>query len=337
MLSALGLAIRDADVSARDSAAVETSAAARRAPRPSAWPAVGALGAVLVVVGLVTYQPVFVIGLVAIAAAGAEWTVLAWSERASASDSFNAEARSRLSHAIEFPVLGGLLAIVIGYAFSRIFLFVSKSGGPLVLGIAAVLILAAGFLFAARPTKGAAVYGVAGIALVALVAGGAFTALRGERESHHIESTGDLAAHGLCATAEHTAADERASQTVAATANTSAEMVLGADGTLVANVIGFNSPQDTVTLARGASSNVLFRNDSDVARRLVLDLGERPVVVNGEETDELMPDQLCTALVEPGGTQIMTFSIGPATVGTDNDFGFFVPGVDGQRIPVVVP
>ena len=50
-----------------------------------------------------------------------------------------------------------------------------------------------------------------------------------------------------------------------------------------------------------------------------------------------MPNQLCTALVEPGGTQIMTFSIGPATVGTDNDFGFFVPGVDGQRIPVVVP
>ena len=83
----------------------------------------------LVVVGLVTYQPVFVIGLVAIAAAGAEWTVLAWSERTSGSDSFNAEARGRLSHAIEFPVLGGLLAIVVGYAFSRIFLFVSRAAG----------------------------------------------------------------------------------------------------------------------------------------------------------------------------------------------------------------
>lgn len=337
VLSAVSLAIREADVPAGDIAAIEIAPAARRAPRPSAWPLVAALGAVLVVIGLVTYQPVFVIGLVAMAAAGVEWAVLAWSERASGSDRFNAEARSRLSNAIEFPVLGGLIAIVVGYAFSRIFLYVSKTGGPMVLGVAALLILGAGFLFAVRPAKGAAVYGVAGIGLVALVAAGAFSALQGERASHHVESTGTLAEAGLCDTAEHTHADERASQTVAATANAAAEVVLRDDDTLVAYIVPFRDPHDSVTLARSASSMVLFRNHSDHARRLVLDLGERPVIVDGNETDELMPNQLCTALVEPGGVQAMTFSIGAATTGTDNDFGFFVPGVDGQRLPVVVP
>lgn len=337
VLGALSLAIRDADVSARETEAIETAPAARRAPSPSFWPAIGALGAVVVLVGLVTYQPVFIFGLVLIAVAGIEWVVLAWSERASASNNFNAEARRRLSHVIEFPVLGAVLALVVGYAFSRIFLFVSKNGGPVVLGVAALLILSAGALFAARPAKSTVIYGVAGIALVALVAGGAFTALRGERETHHIETTADLSERGECATPERTPADEHASQTVAAKANTAAELRLLDDHTLVAEIIGFATPQTTVTLGRGTSTNVLFHNDSDEDRRLVLDLGERPVVVDGDETDEMMPHQLCTALVEPGGTQIMTFSIGPATVGTDNDFAFFVPGVDGQRIPVVVP
>ena len=55
VLTAINLYTRDADVSAMDSAALTDSAAAHRAPWPSLWPAIGALGAVLVVVGLVTY------------------------------------------------------------------------------------------------------------------------------------------------------------------------------------------------------------------------------------------------------------------------------------------
>ena len=65
-----------ADVSAMDTAARPRS---RRPPRPPPGPACGrwsrALGGVLVVVGLVTYPPVFIFGIIALLAATVEWMV----------------------------------------------------------------------------------------------------------------------------------------------------------------------------------------------------------------------------------------------------------------------
>ena len=106
VLTAINLYTRDADVSAMDSAALTDSAAAHRAPWPSLWPAVGALGALLVVVGLVTYPVVFVLGIVALLAATVEWMLQAWSERASGDETYNSEVRQRFAHPAEFPVLG---------------------------------------------------------------------------------------------------------------------------------------------------------------------------------------------------------------------------------------
>ena len=65
-----------------------------------------ALGAVLVVVGLVTYPVVFMFGIIALLAAAVEWMVQAWSERASADVAFNADVRGRIAHPLEFPILG---------------------------------------------------------------------------------------------------------------------------------------------------------------------------------------------------------------------------------------
>ena len=182
VLTVINLYTRDADVSALDEIALTDSPAAHRPPWPSLWPIVGALGGVLLAVGLVTYPVVFMLGIVALIAAVVEWTLQAWSERASGDRSYNTEVRERFAHPAEFPVLAALGFGVIVYSFSRIMLSLSKTGGPAAFGTIAALVLGAGFLVAFRRNLGNAVIaGVAAVAVLALVAGGIAAAISGER------------------------------------------------------------------------------------------------------------------------------------------------------------
>jgi hypothetical protein len=341
LLAGINLYTRDADVSSMDPAAAVESAAAASPPGPSMWPLVGAVGGVLVVVGLITYPVIFIFGLVALLAATVEWMVQAWSERASADARFNEGVRERIAHPLEFPILGAVALGIVIYSFSRIMLFLSKTGGPAVFIVIAALILVGGFLFAYRPSlRGGAIAGVLAIAAVGLVTGGIVAALEGERETEAHETTGDLADEGECATPEETEADENASQNVAAKANVTAEIFLESDGTLVAHSEGVDVPRTTLDVVRNTPTNVLFHNESDAERRLVLDLGTRPEVdeATGETVpDAVVPNQICTALADEGGSQFLTFSIAQPSLGAEIPYRFVVPGVDGAEIEVIVP
>ena len=340
-LAGINMYVRDSDVSSMDTTALTQSAAAAPVPGPSGWPIVGALGGVLVVVGLVTYPVVFIFGILALLAAAAEWMVQAWSERASADVVFNDNVRSRIAHPLEFPILAAIGAGILIYSFSRIMLFLSKSSGPAVFAAIAALLLAGGFVIAFRPSLRTGAIGVVCVvAALGLVTGGVSAALEGERELHPHETTGALADDGECETPEETEADEHASQTVAAKANLTAEVILRDDETLVAENLGVTGEQDLVVVTRANPTNVLFRNESSEERRLVLDLGTRSEV--DEETGDTLPDtevpaQICTQLVEEGGSQLLTFSIVTRSVVADAPFRFFVPGVDGAELEVLVP
>ena len=255
LLAGVTIATRDANVSSMDPTAATESPAARRAPQASPWPLVGALGAVLVVVGLVTYPVVFIFGVIVLLATIVEWMIEAWSERASADDIYNDEIRERIANPAEFPVLAALVVIVIVYSFSRIMLFLSKSTGPVIFAALALLVLAGGFLFAYRPRIDSRVLrGVGAVALVALVAGGVAASIAGEREIHPEETTATLAAEGRCATPDETEADHNASQTVGAKANITAEVILNADGTLTAVPVAANAsePNDQLAISRSS-------------------------------------------------------------------------------------
>jgi hypothetical protein len=340
-LAGINMYIRDADVSSMDAMALTHSAAAAPVPGPSMWPMVAALGGVLVVVGLVTYRVVFVFGILALLAAAVEWMVQAWSERASADVVFNEDVRSRIAHPLEFPILAAVGVGIIVYSFSRIMLFLSKSSGPAVFAAIAVLVLAAGFVIAFRPSlRAGAIAVVCVVAALGLITGGVSAALEGERELHPHETTGVLAEDGECDTPDETEADENASQNVAAKANLTAEVVLGEDESLVAHNLGVTGDQDTVVVTRANPTNVLFINDTDEERRLVLDLGVRAEV--DEATGDTIPDtevpaQLCTQLTEEGGSQLLTFSIPTSSSYADSPYRLFVPGVDGAEVEVLVP
>ena len=244
-LAGVNMYVRDSDVSSMDTTALTQSAAAAPVPGPSGWPIVGALGGVLVVVGLVTYPVVFVFGILALLAAAAEWMVQAWSERASADVVFNDNVRSRIAHPLEFPILAAIGAGILIYSFSRIMLFLSKSSGPAVFAAIAALLLAGGFVIAFRPSLRTGAIGVVCVvAALGLVTGGVSAALEGERELHPHETTGALADDGECDNSDETEADEHASQTVAAKANLTAEVILRDDETLVAKNLGVTGEQD---------------------------------------------------------------------------------------------
>jgi hypothetical protein len=332
VVTIINLYTRDADVSAMDTTALTDAPAARPAPWPSMWPALGAVGAVLVVVGLVSYPIVFVLGIVVLFATMVEWMLEAWSERASGDATYNAEVRRRFGHPAEIPVLAALGFGVVVYSFSRIMLAISKEGGPAVFGTLAAVALLAGFLVAFRRNLDSKVVGgVAAVAVLALAAGGIASALRGEREMHHHETIEDLAASGECP-AEETEADRNAGQSVANKASVFATITLDDDGMLSAEHSGVNGSTTTLTVPRSNPTTVLFDNQSNDERRLVLELGETTDADTGESTALLV----CTSLVGEGGTRAMTFTITrPSAV--DGPYRFVVPGVDGQEIEVIAP
>jgi len=337
VLAGVNIYVRDSDVSAMDAAAVAAAPAAALAPGASVWPAVAALGAALVVIGVASFPVVVIFGVIALFAATVEWMVQSWSERASADSGYNATVRARIAHPLEFPLLALVGLAILVYSFSRIMLFLSKAGGPVAFALIAALILVAGFVIAMRPAlKSAAVAGVATVAALGLVAGGVGAALEGERDIHVYETTTDLAREQECDTTEETEADENASQTVAAKANITAEVTLRDDGRLVARSLGVAGDQSTVVVQRNNPTNVRFRNETSEARRMVLELGPNGSTLS-DPTASTAPTQRCTALVEEGGSQLLTFSIATPSMAREQPYLFTVPGVEGAEVEVVVP
>jgi hypothetical protein len=339
-LAAINVWARDANVRPDDATAAVTSPAARPAPRLSVWPLVGGIGAALVAVGAVTYQVLTIVGITALVAAFAEWTVQAWSERASGDERFNHDVRDRLANPLELPVLGAIGLGVIIFAFSRVMLSLTKSGTVVAFAVVAALVLVGGFLLATRPRISAGtVAGVCSVALVALVVGGIVAGVGGERDIHVHETTGELAERGGCGV-EPTEADENASQTVAAKSNVAAAIVLSEDGELSFDQPGgVHGQAQSLTLPRATTNNIIFRNDSSEERRLNADIGPGDQATGGGSTGDEQPESrtICTALTEPGGSQLLTVTYAKPSSSVEEGYRFHVPGVDTATVEVVVP
>jgi hypothetical protein len=339
-LAGINIYTRDANIWADEIESVETAPAAVRPPADSIWPMAFALGAVVLTLGLVTYQAVFIVGVVLLLAAGAEWTAEAWAERASADASYNAEVRSRIANPLEFP-LGAAIGIgIIVFAFSRIMLWLSKTNTVIAFAVMGAVILAVAFFLAYRPgLKSRATFGVIAVGILALVAGGAAAGLDGEREIHVYPTTEGLSeqGEGICESTEVFEADEKASQSVGATAAVAARITLGEDGELTFSVNGpVEEGATALSLPRSNPNNVLFVNKSSEERRLSLDLGTRTITNESGEEEEI-PYLVCTTLVEPDGQQNKTITIGAPSVVAPDGYFFFVPGVESARLELIVP
>ena len=336
-LAGINIYTNDSNIWDDEISSVETAPAAARPPANSIWPMAFALGAAVLTVGLVTYQAVFVVGVVLLLAAGAEWTAEAWAERASADAAYNAQVRSRIANPLEFPLAAAIGIGIIVYAFSRIMLWLSKTNTVIAFSVLGVIILTVAFLAAYRPgLKSRAAVGAIAVGVLALVAGGAAAGLDGEREIKEHETTEGLTEEGeeICLSPEEFEADEKASQSVAASANVAAEITLTEAGELDLNVVGpLEEGTDALTLPRSNPNNVIFINESDHERRLSVDLTVPPA----DAAEDEGPLLKCTALVEPGGRQNITLTIGAPSFAAPDGYFFFVPGVESALLELIVP
>ena len=328
---------------AADADAVAQASAGQPPVGSSVWPAIGALGAGLLVVGAVTRPLVFKIGLVVLLAAAVEWMVQGWSERASADPAYNASLRKRILHPLELPLLAAVGLAVIIYSFSRIMLFLSKSDGPYAFIVVGVLILVFAFTFAMRPTlKKGAVIGVCAIGALGLISTGAAMAIGGQRTIHDYPTTADddsaacLRSYAeVQANPEYQEIEHRASQHVAAKSNPTARIVLE-NGKLTVLITGA-PPGDELTVARGNTVNLLFTNDDAEPARLTVYAGTDVQTVNDIEVKT--PRLACTTLVDKGREQMLTVhfpkSSEAATAG--DPYRLMVPGDAAAVATVVVP
>src|SRR4051794_10454396 len=332
LVAGINVFARDSNVSAMDPEAFEASAAARNAARPSLWPLLVAIGATTVTLGLVTSRSFFVLGMAAITAGGAGWLVQAWSERASADPVFNRRARNVMIDPIELPIAGAIGAGILIYSFSRIMLGLpTKTATIVAFGVMGAIVLLIGAVVGLkRGASRTALTGTFGLAIVALLAGGAYAGLHGERDTEKHPTTGEIAEQNECGPTE-TEADQHASQSVAGKANVAAEVIF--DGSqLTYDLPGYDGHSEGLVISRSTAANIMFKNDGDTDVRLAIEMHPRL-----DDNDQpIGPERVCTALGEPGSTQFLTLTFARPSSAVEGGYEFTVPGTDAT-LPVVVP
>ncbi|MFN8050068.1 MAG: hypothetical protein U0Q22_01380 [Acidimicrobiales bacterium] len=191
------LAFRDSDPEAL--AELENASSVPPVSEPadlSDWPIATAFSLVLMTLGLAVGPVWFAIGAGALAISAIEWTIKAWSERATGDPEVNRLIRNRLMHPVEIPVAGVILLAILAFSFSRILLASSEKGAVWVaIGIGAVMFLGAVVIGTQPQVRRGVVVAAVLIGGLAAVTLGIVGALHGERKeegsSEHASSALD--------------------------------------------------------------------------------------------------------------------------------------------------
>jgi hypothetical protein len=181
-------AFRDADPHATAELIGTEAPPAPAIPGTSYWPIVGAFGAGLTAIGVVLDSVFFVLGLVVLAAAAIEWTIQAWSERATGDPTVNREIRNRIMLPLEVPIAGALVVAVVILGYSRVFLAVSADNAVWVALAVSAVIFVVGTALASRPhVRSDLIAGLLVVGALVTIGLGISAAVTGEREfeEHH--------------------------------------------------------------------------------------------------------------------------------------------------------
>ena len=241
----------------------------------SIWPAGTAVGAGLIVLGLVQDNRYFVGGIIVLMASLIEWMVTAWSDRLSTDPAYNRSTRDRLMHPIEFPFAGVLIAGLMVYGFSRIMLSISRNASFAAFGGIAVVVLLTGIVVSLRPKLGRRTIGaLLGVGAAAILGGGIAGVVHGER----------------------TFGDERqpaAPLFVSDSANTLAQLTIGDTS--------FDFSQ--VQVGKSLTASLLIRNKNSEKATFVID--GRYTDATGKSHGQIFSTQP----IKPGAVALLTFRL----------------------------
>src|SRR4051794_291958 len=177
------LAFRDADAESLQQLAGTEQVPEVPTPQGNRyWPALGAVSAAVVAVGLVTGSLLVLFGIIVGIVVLLEWMVSAWADRATGDPAVNRHIRNRLMYPIEIPVFGAIGIVVLVLCVSRVLLALSKNGASVVaIGLASV-ILACAFIIASSPKSARTIAAVlVALGSIGVIAGGIIAASEGSR------------------------------------------------------------------------------------------------------------------------------------------------------------
>lgn len=192
-LGVLNIITRDGDA---DAAGGDGGALSIATPRSASfWGPVAAFGLASLVLGVAVSSAFFILGLVILSLVLIEWVILAWSDRATGDPEVNDAIRDRILGPFEVPVFSLLAIAVVILGVSRVLLTVSKTGSVIVVSVVATLVFGAAIVLAKTKVSRQVMSGVVALGAVAVLAGGVFGAVNGEREIGH-SSAEEGADHG---------------------------------------------------------------------------------------------------------------------------------------------
>jgi hypothetical protein len=178
------LAFRDADAEAVQQLARSEQVPEVGTPQgASYWPALGAVSAAVVAVGLVTGSLLVLFGLIVGFVVLLEWMVSSWADRATGDPAVNRSIRNRLMYPIEIPVFGAIGIVVLVLCVSRVLLALSKNAASAAAIVFAALVLTAAFIIAASPKAARTIVAiVVALGSIGVLAGGIIGAAQGSRD-----------------------------------------------------------------------------------------------------------------------------------------------------------
>ncbi len=184
--------MRDGNLQTPGGRTLSLGTSPRRSAGPAPWPALGAVGAAVALVGLSGGNALLYVGIGIMGVVLVEWMVQGWAERSTADPTQNQELRNRIMQPFEFPVLAATIIAVVVLSFSRVLLALSKTGSTVIAMVLATVILAVAFVVAARPRISSTLLSAfLVLSTLGLIAGGIASAVVGEREivKHEVEAT----------------------------------------------------------------------------------------------------------------------------------------------------
>jgi hypothetical protein len=247
----------------------------------SPWPLLGGISAALLGVGLVYHRSIFGVGVVLTIGTIVEWMIQSWADRASADPAYNARVRGRVAHPVEFPVLGFIIIAAMMFAFSRILLSLTATGSLIAFTALAVLVLMVGVFLASRQRSSKKLLTGLSIGGVALLTAAAIVGINRGEHGHDEK--------------------EDPNKAVAAKSSTFATVRASELGIVIEHD---KREMETVFLPRGASANLLFRNDSGNKARLVVETVKVVTDENGKV--ETVDDAFKTGEIESGHVKMLT-------------------------------
>lgn len=238
----------------------------------SAWPAIGALGGAVTLLGLILDRRLFLVGVALLALVTIEWAVQAWADRASGDAGYNMAVRNRVMRPIEIPILGVVLAAFVVLPFSQVMLALTKDGAVYVFMAFALVVFVMALVIAYAPRLGRNVlYGALALGALVVIVAGAVAVGQGERSFHHSEGG--------------------RTRYVSNKANMLATVTVE-DGKL---------DIERLSIAKGLSVTLQFVNMDEEKRKLVIEAGKDP------KTDKEFVFE--TAALDHDAAQVLTFTM----------------------------